>query len=261
MSLKFCSENFIINKNDFIKFFNYNGKLFEPDFEWEMALRHFFKNIIFHSTYTLDTNGSSKSIIYYPFKKKTYLLNSDEVEYFKNKYFLNFDLIDRSPDFFSFQIPFPKIYFFLENSKLNNEDQYNISIGRYKSQTYKNIENYTLRIDSKSIESFDSIFQKDFITVYNLTEDYKSYLKSIMGIESSLISTKNLIKPFYLLSQNELEEIKVIEGKIMEEHRKQDIRDNDEKMDKEYGKWFDSEMNDLNRQAFENDPDNYWNID
>ncbi len=261
MTLKFCAENFIINNNDFNKFFNYNGRLFEPDYEWESALRHFFKDVIFYSTYKLDNNDLSKSIIYYPLKRKTYILNSNEVEFFKNKYFLNFKLIDRSPEFFSFQIPFPKIYYFLENSKINNEDQYNISIGRYKSQTYKNIENYSLRIDCNSIESFDSIFQKDFKSVYNLTEDYKSYLNLMMGIEPSLISIKNLIKPFYLLSQNELEEIKVIESKIMEEHHKQEMRENYEKMDQEYSKWFDSEMNDLNRQAFENDPDNYWNID
>jgi hypothetical protein len=83
----------------------------------------------------------------------------------------------------------------------------------------------------------------------------------MIGVEPSKINTNNLIQPYYLLSQKELEEIKVIESEIMEEHHKQEMRENDEKMDQEYGKWFDSELKDLNRQAFENDPDNYWNID
>jgi hypothetical protein len=97
MSLKFCGKNFIITNNDFIKFFNYNGRLFEPDFEWGSASRHFFKDVIFHSKFNLDNHGLIKSIIYYPLKSKTYILDSNEVDYFKNKYFPNFKLVQRTP--------------------------------------------------------------------------------------------------------------------------------------------------------------------
>jgi len=216
MSLKFCGKNFVITNNDFIKFFNYNGRLFEPDFEWESALRHFFKDVIFHSDYKLDNIELSKSIIYYPLKSKTYLLDSNEVDYFKNKYFPNFKIVQRSPEIFSFDLPFPEIYNFLENSQMKHEDMYNISIGKYRSQTYQNIENYSLRIDCRSRRNFEPIYQNEFLFVYNLVEDYKEYLRLMIGVEPSKINTNNLIQPYYLLSQKELEEIKVIESEIGE---------------------------------------------
>jgi hypothetical protein len=38
-------------------------------------------------------------------------------------------------------------------------------------------------------------------------------------------------------------------------------RDDEESRDREYGRYWNSTLDELNREAFENDPDNYWNID
>ena len=261
MSITFCGNGFVVSNNDRNHFLKNKGNFYEEDIFCQGALSGFFKDIIFQTTYKLNENGLNKVLIYDPIKRNTRLLNSNEVDTFKSKYLSKFKLIERSPEIFSFNIPLPEIHYFLENSQMKHEDMYNISIGRYKSQTYKNIENYTLRLDPKSRRNFDLIYQKEFLSVYNLAESYKEYLRIMMDIEPSEINTNNLIKPYYLLDQNEIKEILKIEDSINDKRHKESIREYEEAMDEQYGKWFDSEIDDMNRQAFENDPDNYWNID
>lgn len=261
MDIKFCGSGFVINNKDHKQFFDSQKELNKDDMEWEMALGVLFKEVVFHSEHKINNTGLNKSLIYYPLKRKTYILNQNKLDFFINKYFQNFKLIDRKPELFSFQIPFPEMIYFNENSKIKHDDRYNIYIGRYKSETYKNIENYTLRINPRSISDFDPIFQKDFLSVYNLAEGYKEYIKLIMDIEPSNINIHNLIKPYYMLDDNELNKLMEIEKDIINDFHEESMRENNEKMDEQYSKWFDSEMDNLNRQAFENDPDNYWNID
>ena len=259
--MKFCADNFVINDDDYINFFNYMKDLYPSyDFVLNSALNVIFNQVIFYSTYNLDDYDLKKTLIYYPLKRKTYLLNTNEFNYFKNKYFPNFKLFERSPELFSFQIPFPEIYYYRENHE-KYEDRYNINIGRYKSQTFKNIENYSLRFNPNSSLHFDSIFQKDFLSIYNLSKGYKEYLKLIMDIEPKTVNINNLVEPYYLLDKIEL--IKLIEiGKEIDDKLSEEaLRENEEKMNKEHGNWFDSQMDELNRQAFEDDESNYWNID
>lgn len=261
MNVKFCGTGFLINNSDYNQFFGNRNNQDGFDHAWGMALGRFFKDVIFYSDYKLNDDESNKTLIYYPLKRKSYILNSNEINYFKSKYFPNFNLTERSPEFFSFQIPFPEIYYFQENSKMKHDDMYDISIGRYNSQTYKNIENYTLRLNTRSKTDFESIFQKNFSSVYKLAEDYKEYLKLMMDIEPSNINTNDLIKPYYTLHQNELKKIIEIENALNDEMHEEAMRDSEDKMGEKYSKWFDSELDELNRQAFENDPENYWNID
>ena len=104
-------------------------------------------------------------------------------------------------------------------------------------------------------------YKKDFLSVYNLLEGFKDYLKLMIDIEPSKIKTNNLFNPFYLLTQKEFKEIIEIEREIYNEIHEAEMQRAEEEMNEKEEKWFDSEMGDMNRQTFESDPDNYWNID
>jgi hypothetical protein len=268
MGLVLNSKNFVLNSDDLILFGDNKSDTFEYSHTWENAIDLQFKKQIFR-TYLevkIDDIISQKILIFYPWKRKSYLIENDKLSYFIDKYFSGFNIVEKTPEFYSFLIPFPDLEYYLENSKISHEDRYNVVLGKFKGNTYKSIKNYTLKLNTTynfdfRTNDFDPIFQSDFQSIFNLSEKYKEYLKLMMNINIDNIDINNLLVPYYKLNSQEIKKIIDIENSINDEIHEQMERQSEEDYDRQYSNWFNSEMDELNRNAFENDSDNYWNID
>jgi hypothetical protein len=268
MKIKLCADSFAMDSLDCHLLGNPSDKLFEISYEWETSISQYFRNIVFSFNYELFLYEKEilKTIVFHPSKRKTYIIDTNQLSSFIEKYFPKYRLIERQPIFYSFLIPFPSIIHYKDNDALRNDDQFNINLGKFRYQTYKNIENYTLRINPSVSKDFrendlDPIFQKDFKSVYNLIEDYKTYLNLLLDIDTEKIKINNLVSPFFLLEKNEILELVKIEASIYSKMYEEMERDDEESRDRQFGRYWNSTLDELNREAFENDPDNYWNID
>lgn len=268
MEIKLCANSFVINSIDSKLFGHRNNKLFEYSYEWESSISKYFKNIIFSFNYNFLLNDKEifKTVLFYPSKRKSYIINTSELAGFIEKYFSGYNLIEREPIFYAFHIPFPSIIHFKENRLISNEDKFNITLGKFNNQTYKNIENYTLRINSMFYKdfrdnNFDPIFQKQFHSVFNLFEDYKTYLNLILDIDTKKVEINHLIYPYFLLDKAEILELFKIEDSICKQINEEMAKEAEESRDRDYDSWWKDTLDEMNREAFENDPDNYWNID
>ena len=269
MEIKLCANSFAINSIDSKLFSSRRSKnLFEYSYEWESSLSQYFKNIIFSFNYKFLRNDDEllKTLVFYPSKRKSYIINTCDLAVFIEKYFSGFNLIEREPSFYAFHIPFPSIIRFRENRLLSNEDKFNITLGKFNNQSYRNIEIYTLRINSMLNKdfrenNFDPIFQKNFNSAFNLFEDYKTYLNLILDIDTRKVDINNLIYPYFLLDKAEILELFKIEDSIYKQINEEMEKEAGESRDREYDSWWKDTLDEMNREAFENDPDNYWNID
>lgn len=268
MGLVLNSKNFALSSDDLNLFGDDKSDTFEYSHTWENAIDLQFKNQIFR-TYLevkIDDIISQKILIFYPWKRKSYLIDNDKLSCFIDKYFSGFNIVEKKPVFYSFLIPFPDLKYYLDNSKITHEDRYNVVLGKFKGKTYKSIKNYTLKLNTPNdfdfrTNDFDPIFQSDFQSIFNLSEKYKDYLKLMMNINIDNIDINNLLVPYYKLSSLEIKKIIDIENSINDEIHEHMKRESENGFDRQYSNWFDSEMDELNRNAFENDSDNYWNID
>jgi hypothetical protein len=268
MEIKLCANCFAMNSLDCHLLDDRSHKLFEVSYEWETSISQYFGNFIFSFNYEFFQCEKEilKTIVFNPYSRKTYIIDTNQLSSFIEKNFPKSKLIERQPIFFSFLIPFPSIIHYEDNDAIKNDDQFNISLGKFKYQTYKNIENYTLRINPSVSKDFrendlEPIFQKDFKSIYNLIEDYKTYLNLLLDIDTEKVKINNLVSPFFLLEKNEILELVKIEDSIYKEMYEEMERYDEERRDREYDRYWNSTLDELNREAFENDPDNYWNID
>lgn len=261
-------SGFLISNIDYETHFVNMNSFDDEMWLWNQGLNVLFKETILKRDLTFKYNDCelTKTIIFYPRRAKLYLIDTNDYAYFINKYFVNYKIIERDPEFYSFQIPLPEIFYYRENSEIQHEDRYNVSIGRYRNQTYKNIEKYTLRFNARFESDFhsnnsDPIFQRNFSNIYSLSEEYKRYLYLMMNIDPVKVNVNNLITPYFLLSSSEIKDLKDLVDSIAEDIHEAMIEDAEESYARAYDDWFNSTLDDLNREAFENDPDNYWNID
>lgn len=267
MELLLTSPSFTIKSKD-LTLLEKNINLFEYSFSWEYAISHFFRNSIFIFDEEININDSflSKTVIFYPFKRKTYVLEKSKSSSFLSRYFTNFKIISRQPIFYSFLIPMPEISYYLENSKLTWEDKFNIDIGRFNRKTYSNLHNYNVRLNSSTVydfreNQFDPIFQRDFESIIEIANKYKEYLQIMLSIPNDQININNLIKPYYELSTEELKSIISIENSFIDEMHQEQVINNERCKNEQYEKFMNAEMDDLYGQAFENELDSIWNID
>jgi hypothetical protein len=268
MGLVLNSKNFVLSTDDLNLFGDNESDTFEYSHTWENAINLQFKNQIFRTNLEVKINDiiSQKILIFYPSKRKSYLIENNKLSYFIDKYFSGFSIVEKTPEFYSFLIPFPDLEYYLENSKITYGDKYNVALGKFKGNTFKSIKNYTLKLNTPynfdfRTNDFDPIFQRDFQSIFDLSEKYKAYLNLMLKINIDNIEINNLLVPYYKLTTNEIKNIIEIENSINDEIHKQMERDAEDDYDRQYSNWFNSEIDELNRNAFENDSDNYWNID
>ncbi|WP_192349349.1 hypothetical protein [Algoriphagus sp. Y33] len=174
--------------------------------------------------------------------------------------------MDRAPLFYLFNIPFPNIEYEVENLSISGEDRYSIIVSKFREKTYQNLERYRVRIEIPNTfdfreNPFRPIFQANFQDIYDFSESYKEYLSKFLNVDPVCIKTKNFIVPFYLLNADELIEINSIQYEIESEMHQKMIEESQEIEGEEHFNWERSVMEEMNREAFEFDPDNYWNID
>ncbi len=260
-------NGFVIKEEDYFSF--------QEDLDYHLnyeflddAIDHLYKDKLFIFKYVIKCNDLDieKVIIYYPSKRKTYLLNQTEVLFFCKKYFPSYLVIEKEPEFFIFFIPFPRIISKDKHSK-NYENQFDLSIGKFHSKSFENLYidkyiGFDQFVNSDFLKNeFHLIFQKDFQSVYRLIEDYKKYLNLILLIDLKKINSNKLFTPIYFIESADLkslidfanEESDYVHEQI-EKQAKMDFYEH--KTDTFY-----SDVSDLNNSAFENDPDNYFNID
>lgn len=268
MSIFIDGTGFLVSNEDYGKIsrdYNSNNP-FDFDELLEDAVGYLFNKTIlkFEQTFIHNKIQLTKIITFNPSKNKFYLVNKDDFSYFKKKYFSTYKVIERKPEFYSFQIPKPEIIFYRKNNSLRHEDRYSVSVNKFKGFTYKNIEKYTLRLKTDfrrdfSINNSDPLFQRDFSSIYNLSEEYRKYLCLMMNVEQKKVNVNKLITPHYLLSFSELKQLCDDVDSVLDSAYSAWERHAQESAAEQYDGFFD--LDQLNEEAFENDPDNYWNID
>lgn len=267
MGLLLKSVSYLIDSQD-KDLFESEEDLFTYSDEWESATINYFKNKIFQSELEITTNSKTKllTLIFNPRRKKTHIILREQTEHFIKKYFPTSDIILRQPKFFAFLIPFPEIDFYLENSKITDESKYNLSISKFRRRTHQNIESYCVRLKSPMNfdfreNEFDPIFQFEFQNIIDISENYKAYLSEFLNISPSQINTQNLISPFYLLTTDEVKSIIEIESSILNDMHEAMLEESQRQEAEYQSRAWDSQMDELYWDAFENNPDNLWNVD
>ncbi|WP_372950575.1 hypothetical protein [Mariniphaga sp.] len=238
------------------------------DFSWELAVNRYFKDILFVCENEIDLNGRKffKTLIFNNYRKKTHIINRTCSQHLINKNYADKKIINRAPFFYLFNIPFPNIKYEVENSSLSHEDRYNILISKFRHKTYQNMERYHVRLDIPDTydireSQFRPVFQKTFQDIIDLSESYKVYLAEFLNVETKRINTENLIVPYYLLNADELNKINSIQNEIENKIHTEMMEDAQEKENEAYARWESSAIDEMNGEAFEFDPENYWNID
>lgn len=216
---------------------------------------------VHEDSYLLNEIRKDIIIVFYPNKRRTYLIDKLDYENFKLKYFPNKKVLLKKPTFFMFQIPFP--------TPVYQSDKYNwysnnilLTISKNIVTKYRNEDDFTLRIiynynDELKKYDFDSIFLKTFEDVVKISDEYKIYLSNLLNINKCLIKTNKLIQPFYKISPEEIEQITNDFFDLLEEAESESMKREADYQDK----IFNSELDELNWIALERDRTNYWNID
>ncbi|MBL7770551.1 MAG: hypothetical protein JNK20_16350 [Flavipsychrobacter sp.] len=265
MSLDIASVGFIAEEAiiDLKKTNSYHDKEI-----WESAISYFFKDTLFIKDEIIETKHSriDYTLIFYPKKRKTYLVEKAKLEDFVRNYFNGFNLVEKAPLFYSFLIPLPNIDYNNNQFPSFGNKGYLTTINKFTGSTFKRLGTYTIRITFPNTldfreNNFDPVFQKDFNSIYEIAHEYGNYLESMFGIRVEAINLYKYILPFYKLEPDELKGIDEIESKIHEKIDIQIRKDLEKEAEEDYQNWFDSMVDEMNDQAFENDPDNYWNID
>ena len=238
------------------------------DFSWEWAVNRYFKDTLFVCEIEIDSKGkkSLKTLVFNTHRKKTHFINQISFQDLIDKYYTDKKFMDKVPSFYLFNIPFPNIKYEVENSSISHEDRYNIIVSKFRQNTYQNIERYSVRIEIPDTfdfreNPFRPVFQTNFQDIFDFSESYKDYLSKFLNVEAARINTENIIVPFYLLSADELIEINSIQNEIENKMHEEMIEDAQEREGEAYSRWESSVMDEMNGEAFEFDPDNYWNID
>jgi hypothetical protein len=240
------------------------------DISWEWAVISYFKDILFVCENEIDLNGKKvfKTLIFNNYnRKRTHIINRSSSQHFINENYADKKIITRVPHFYLFYIPFPNIKFEVENSSISHEDRYNILISKFRRKTYQNLERYLVRLDIPDLVHFEEdnqfrpVFQKSFQDIIDLSESYKVYIAEFLNVEASLINIENLIIPYYLLNADEIKKINSIQNEIENKIHTEMMEDAQERESEAYEKYESSLFDEANREAFEFDPDNYWNID
>lgn len=265
MSLDIIGYGFIADENA-IGFKKTDVYAYEEIFE--SAISSFFKNTLFISNQIVETNGLKidYSIIFFPQRRRTYIIDRTNAEEFIRNNFKDFKILERSPLIYSFLIPFPNIdYHFNRQTNFGNSE-YLVSINKFAGSTFKKLETYSVRLTFPETfdfrnNNFDPIFQKDFNSIYDIAMEYNNFFDSLFGIRIAPNILNKYILPFYELELHEFEKIDDIESKMLDNIETQMRNEADDEREELYQRWFDSEIDEMNREAFENDPDNIWNID
>lgn len=269
MSIFIDGTGFLVSNEDYGKISrDYNSNItFDYDELLEDAVGYLFNKTIlkFEQTFIHNKIQLTKIITFNPSKNKFYLVNKNDFSYFKKRYFSTYKVIEREPKFYSFQIPKPEIVS-LKNKKSGSqyEDRYNVSInGSTVNKIYRENQ-YTLRFRTDfrrdfSINNSDPLFQRDFSSIYNISEEYRKYLCLMMNVDQKKVNVNKLITPHYLLSFSEVKQLSDYVYSALDSVVSALDRHAQESAAEQYDDFFD--LDQLNEEAFENDPDNYWNID
>ena len=204
MSKYFINENFFLEteemKSDGWK-----------QYSLEEYINHvLFKNkiLIYPTSYLLNGKINEIVLVLDPESKKTFIIEKEKYDHFKYDHFRNYTTLNREPSFFMFLIPLPFFYY-----PHSNDDMYKINISKFQETTYqysKAFQTIRLSYDLNSPftnNSFDPIFQSTIQQIIDISEDYKIYLSRFLSIEKELIKINKLIKPYYKLTQIEIEKV------------------------------------------------------
>ena len=233
------------------------------------AITLFFKDCLFTHQEDAYVNEIKKTvvIIFNPTKRKYYCIDEPNFNDFINKNYPSKQIIKRAPSLYCFQIPFPNIEFVGDNTW---EDRFKLSISKFHKKTYQPLESYIVRLKLPTSldfrqNSFDPIFQVALQNVINLSEAHNKYLSFFLNMNQSLIDSTKLIMPFYKLSKEEIISITKMKDKLMQEmnlRMNEEMEENSrQEMAADYERYWTGAINDMNREAFENDPSNIWNVD
>lgn len=249
----------ILTKNFVTDNLNLINKDSENNFFLENALVNFFTNNLFISNdIRFNCTGYIYNVIYNVAEGKTYLIESNRSNFFISKYFPNKTIIYRQPEFYSFIVPMPKI----EKVHLDNnlESEYLISIAKTNDSSFKHLDRRKLTFkrfqDEPEIELFCGFDQ-----LMQLRDQYKNYIKELLNISLDKIPLTKLTCAYYIISSEEITKIKSlmdIEVKALYDEIERDRQIEEGRLWEEE---FNGYIDECYRAAFENNPDNYWNID
>lgn len=270
MSKNIINGNFFFEENDVEKWFSAHDYM--GTYNEVLPAVLFSKSIFVNETfYEVNEKRNEIIIVFNPKDGKTFYVEKANYEEFKTKYFQNLNIIQREPSFFVFIIPIPFLsYSFTNGDYPPYDDHKKMIISKFKNTSYENVNdsNYTMRLSFQlGIDSIfgdndsDPIFQSSFQDIYEISMEYKKYLAEFLCVNKSLIKINKLIRPYYKLEKAEIDKFSNWIDEDMMDYFHEEARNSELRNADIHEKKFNDELDELNWQMFENDSNNYWNID